>query len=231
MRSTLHHLFIMLALIAGINQAVAQLPVITSFSQNGLLVCSNLLPGSVASVQWASSASGPWQTNWSGLEVMTVASNGLIQISVPMFYRVLGVAQGTNSAPPPNMVLIPAGSFTMGDTLDGLYDAIPTNVYVSVFYMDINLVSYSQWQVVYNYATSHGYTFINAGAGKAANHPVQMVDWFDCVKWSNARSQQAGLNPVYYTDAGLTQVYMNGEVAPYVNWAANGYRLPTEAEW
>ncbi len=221
----------MLALIAGINQAAAQLPVITSFSQNGLLVCTNLLPGSVASVQWASSASGPWQTNWSGLEVMTVASNGLIQVSVPMFYRVLGVAQGTNSAPPPNMVLIPAGSFTMGDMLDSLADAIPTDVDVSVFYMDINLVSYSQWQVVYNYATSHGYTFINAGAGKAANHPVQMVDWFDCVKWSNARSQQAGLNPVYYTDAGLTQVYMNGEIAPYVNWAANGYRLPTEAEW
>ena len=231
MRTKLHHLFIMLALIAGINQAAAQLPVITSFSQNGLLVCSNLLPGSVASVQWASSLSGPWQTNWAGLEAMTVASNGLIQVSVPMFYRVLGVAQGTNSAPPPNMVLIPAGSFTMGDTLDGESDATPISVTVSVFYMDINLVSYSQWQSVYTYATSHGYGFDHGGSGKAANHPVQTVNWYDVVKWSNARSQQAGLNPVYYTDAGLTQVYMNGDVAPYMNWAANGYRLPTEAEW
>jgi formylglycine-generating enzyme required for sulfatase activity len=61
---------------------------------------------------------------------------------------------------------------------------------------------------------------------------VQTVDWYDSVKWSNARSQQAGLTPVYYTDAGLTQVYTNGEVdAVYVNWTANGYRLPTEAEW
>src|SRR5438034_9715585 len=51
------------------------------------------------------------------------------------------------------------------------------------------------------------------------------------VKWSNARSEQAGLTPVYYTDAGLTQVYSTGEVTPYVNWAVNGYRLPTEAEW
>ena len=110
-------------------------------------------------------------------------------------------------------------------------DAIPTNIYVSVFYMDINLVSYSQWQSVYNWATNYGYGFDDAGSGKAANHPVQTVNWWDCVKWSNARSQQAGLNPVYYTDAGLTQVYMNGDVAPYVNWAANGYRLPTEAEW
>ncbi len=52
------------------------------------------------------------------------------------------------------------------------------------------------------------------------------------MKWCNARSQQAGLTPVYYTDAGLTQVYTNGETTNvFANWAANGYRLPTEAEW
>ena len=90
-------------------------------------------------------------------------------------------------------------------------DAIPTNVYVSAFYMDTNLVSSNQWQTVYTYATNHGYTFVNAGSGKATNHPVQTVDWYDCVKWCNARSQQAGLTPVYYTDAGLTQVYTNGD--------------------
>jgi formylglycine-generating enzyme required for sulfatase activity len=131
------------------------------------------------------------------------------------------------------MVLIPAGAFTMGDTTDGNQDgdAVPISVTVSAFYMDVNLVSYSQWQTVYNWATSHGYGFDYAGAGKAANHPVQTVDWYDVVKWSNARSQQAGLTPVYYMDAGLTQVYTNGEVTVYVNWAATGYRLPTEAEW
>ena len=129
------------------------------------------------------------------------------------------------------MVLIPAGSFTMGDNLDGDSDAVPIGVTVSAFYMDTNLVSYSQWQSVYSYATSHGYGFVNAGSGKAANHPVQTVDWYDVVKWCNVRSQQAGLPPVYYTDAGLTQVYTNLEVTVYVNWAAKGYRLPTEAEW
>jgi formylglycine-generating enzyme required for sulfatase activity len=130
------------------------------------------------------------------------------------------------------MALIPAGSFTMGDNLDGDSDAVPIGVTVSAFYMDVNLVSYSQWQAIYSWATSHGYGFGNAGSGKAANHPVQTVDWYDVVKWSNARSQQAGLTPVYYTDAGLTRVYTNGDTdAVYPNWAASGYRLPTEAEW
>jgi formylglycine-generating enzyme required for sulfatase activity len=120
----------------------------------------------------------------------------------------------------------------MGDTLDGESDAIPTNVYVSAFYVDTNLVSYSQWQMVYDWATNHGYSFDNAGSGKAATHPVQTVNWYDAVKWSNARSQQVGLSPVYYTDAGLTEVYSSGDAsAVYANWTASGYRLPTEAEW
>ena len=136
-------------------------------------------------------------------------------------------------ATPPGMALIVAGAFMMGDNLDGDNDATPTvTVNVSGFYMDVNLVSYSQWQSVYYWATSHGYGFANVGVGKAANHPVQTVDWYDVVKWSNARSQQAGKTPVYYTDVELTRVYTNGEVDNiYVNWAAKGYRLPTEAEW
>jgi formylglycine-generating enzyme required for sulfatase activity len=154
-----------------------------------------------------------------------------------MFYRVCGVAQ-TNSTPTftaDGMALIPAGTFMIGDVNDNnqAEDAAPTNVYVSAFYMDTNLVSLSQWQGVYSYATGQGYSFLNAGTDNAANDPVVQVDWFDCVKWSNARSQQAGLTPVYYTDAGLTQVFTNGDsgTTVYANWGANGYRLPTEAEW
>ena len=231
MRTKLHYLLILLAVSAGFEQAWAQTSVISSLSQNGVLVCTNLQPSTVASVEWASSLAGPWQTNWAGLDAVAVDANGKIQVSVPMFYRVRGV---TNSPPmPPGMTLIPAGSFTMGDTLDGLSDAVPMSITVSGFYMDTNLVSYSQWQGVYSWATSHGYGFVNAGGGKAANHPVQTVDWYDSVKWSNARSQQAGLTPVYYTDAVFTQVFTNGDdgTTVYQNMAANGYRLPTEAEW
>ena len=141
---------------------------------------------------------------------------------------------------PVGMTSIPGGAFTMGkpgnawgNTPDTwIRDAEPvTNVNVSAFYMDVNLVTWSHWQGVYSYATNHGYTFVHPGAGKGDAHPVQMVDWYDVIKWSNARSEQSGKVPVYYTDPGLTMVYRTGEVAPYANWSAKGYRLPTEAEW
>ncbi len=139
------------------------------------------------------------------------------------------------ATPPVGMVLIPAGSFTMGNSIgDGdISDATPISITVSAIYMDVNLVTYSQWKSVYYWATNQaGYGFTHVGAGKAANHPVQTVDWFDCAKWCNARSQQAGRTPVYYTDAGYTQPYTNLEsYTVYMNPAANGYRLPTEAEW
>jgi formylglycine-generating enzyme required for sulfatase activity len=151
------------------------------------------------------------------------------------YFRLL--AQTNTTA---GMVLIPAGSFLMGNYLfynsatndPDIRSANPTNIYVSAFYMDTNLVSYGQWRTVYNWATNNGYTFVHAGSGKGANYPVETVGWFDCVMWSNARSQLAGLTPVYYADAGMTQVFTNGETTNvFANWTANGYRLPTEAEW
>ena len=142
----------------------------------------------------------------------------------------------TNTPPvPADMVLIPAGSFTMGDTLDdgGNYEVPWHTNYVSAFYMDRYDVTCSLAQQVSDWATDHGYRFYGSGLFPAENHPIVQADWYDCVKWCNARSEMEGRTPAYYMDATQTTVYRTGEVDvdnSSVKWNA-GYRLPTEAEW
>ena len=222
-----------LALLAGKNWAMAQPTLgIAQTNSGAILFWSANAGGTNGVLQSAAALNSP---NWvQATDVATAPYGSCTAVAVgncssAQFFRLALVPPA-----PDGMALVPAGSFTMGDTLDGDGDAGPVNVYVSDYYMDTNLVSYSQWQTVYSCATNVGYEFDDAGSGKnnAAGQPVQTINWYDAVKWCNARSQQAGLTPIYYTDAGLTQVYMAGQVTnPFVNWTANGYRLPTEAEW
>ena len=124
--------------------------------------------------------------------------------------------------------LIPAGSFQMGDALDGLTNAPIRTVTVSAFYMGRNLVTKADWDTVRTWGLTHGYTDLAVGAGKATNHPVQTITWYDMVKWCNARSEKDGLTPCY-TVSGVA--YRTGSNVAVCIWAANGYRLPSEAEW
>ena len=139
-------------------------------------------------------------------------------------------------AVPAGFSLIPAGSYTMGDALDGNQSSnAPTRtVTVSAFYMAQNLVTKAEWDAVRTWGLANGYTDLVAGSGKASNHPVQSITWYQMVKWCNARSQQGGFVPVYYTNDAQTTVYKTGDVNvtnAQAKWSANGYRLPTEAEW
>ena len=141
--------------------------------------------------------------------------------------------------PVQGMVLIPAGQFAMGDNLDGTIYSMPVHtVNLDAFYIDKYETPYELWKEVYDWAVTHGYTFDNPGKNGSdamgTNMPVTTVSWFDVVKWLNARSEKEGRTPVYYTDATKTTVYRTGQVdvpATAVNLTANGYRLPTEAEW
>ena len=149
-----------------------------------------------------------------------------------------------------SMVLIPSGTFTMGsvvasiagaDKSDGLTDATTHAVTLSAFYLGKTETTYADWVAVRTWALNPArglgvYDFeATVGAGKGDTHPVQAVSWYDVVKWCNAKSEREGLTPVYYTNDAQTLVYRTGGnvnvTAAQVKWGANGYRLPTEAEW
>jgi formylglycine-generating enzyme len=136
---------------------------------------------------------------------------------------------------PTNRVPVPPSAFIMGncmDTNEGWAQELPLHrVNVTGYQMDAYPVTKNLWDAVMGCRYGNGYAYDNPGAGKAGEHPVQGVNWYDAVKWCNARSETEELVPCYYTDPELTAVYKTGRVAPYVNWGANGYRLPTEAEW
>lgn len=96
-------------------------------------------------------------------------------------------------------------------------------------------VTKALWDEVRTWGITNGYTDLPTGDGKEADHPVQEINWYAMVKWCNARSLKEGLTPCYFTNALKTVdfLYKTGNVDidnTMVNWNANGYRLPTEAE-
>ena len=138
---------------------------------------------------------------------------------------------------PIDMAPIPLGNWTIGDTFsEGNSDEQPVHtVNLSAYYIDRYEISKSKWDEVYQWGITNGYMFDNPGSGKALDHPVHTVNWYDVAKWCNARSEMEGLTPAYYVDSTQTSgnVYRMGRLDvqnDWVNWQS-GYRLPTEAEW
>jgi len=175
---------------------------------------------------------------WTDLGVVRSGDGSNLVISTPYvagasrrFYRV-AIAEATPA--PAGFSLISAGSFQMGDQsspLVGWGDELPVHsVYVSAFYMAKYEVTKALWDDVATWAAANGYDINATGAsGKGTNHPAYDVTWYECVKWCNARSQKEGLTPCYTLSGEVYKTTDNDAVV--CNWTANGYRLPTEAEW
>jgi sulfatase modifying factor 1 len=120
----------------------------------------------------------------------------------------------------------------------GTFTAGSTSTTISSFSIDKYEVTYELWTAVRSWALTNGYTDLVAGQNGynpvGSNNPVTEVNWYDIVKWCNARSEKDGLTPVYYTDGTQSTVYRAGDLdinIDAVKWTVNGYRLPTEAEW
>ena len=108
------------------------------------------------------------------------------------------------------MVLIPAGRFMMGST-DGKPDEAPVHeVSIDAFLMDRTEVTQEQYGKLVVANPSHF---------KGPDRPVEQISWADAALYCNLRSRDEGLQPCY------------DEETAKCNFQANGYRLPTEAEW
>jgi formylglycine-generating enzyme required for sulfatase activity len=136
-----------------------------------------------------------------------------------------------------NMALIPAGEFVMGATTNVGHEYFSGErpqhtVMVSEFLMDKYEVTSNLWISVLSWAGNRGYSFGTGWQSKGADHPVVAVDWYDAIAWCNARSQRDGFTPCYTNANG--SIYTNAAINSFTgdcNWLADGYRLPTEAEW
>jgi len=130
-----------------------------------------------------------------------------------------------------NMVWIQGGTFTMGSPASepGHFDweSPDRQVTVSGFYIGKYEVTQKEYQEV---------TGRNPSWFKGGNLPVEQVSWYDAVEYCNNRSRKEGLNPAYTidknkSDPNNTDGFDNLRWTVTWNRNANGYRLPTEAEW
>jgi formylglycine-generating enzyme required for sulfatase activity len=134
------------------------------------------------------------------------------------------------------MVLIPAenASFQMGST-NGNIDEQPVHTvsFTYDFWMDATEVTQKDYHDLMSTAYS-GYEKPLWGNpyGLGDNYPAYAIEWGDAALYCNARSKQAGLDTVY-SYAAISGRPGDGCLLEglSVHFDANGYRLPTEAEW
>ena len=150
----------------------------------------------------ADSVKGKWPTGWD-----------VITVNLP------NLAAG---AKPLEMVNINTGVFKMGSPdsdLNALNSEKPQHgVLISKdYYISKYEVTQAQWAEVMSGNPWGISTTPSNFSGD--NHPVEQVSWYDCARFCNRLSELDGRTPVYDLTTWA------------IDYDADGYRMPTEAEW
>lgn len=132
------------------------------------------------------------------------------------------VANACSQNAPDNFVFVEGGTFI--NTKSNLYGK---NAKIADFYIGKYEVTEKEWIDVMG---------SNPSKFKGENLPVEMVSWYDCIEYCNKRSLKEGLQPYYNIYRNKKDANNKNEIDS-IKWTvtfnkgADGYRLPTEAEW
>jgi len=123
---------------------------------------------------------------------------------------------------PLDMVELPGGEFWMGEAWNR------HRVRLSGFAMAKYPVTQKQYQELMGENPS-GFGKSQPSDTAWEDLPVETVSWFAAVRFCNRLSERQGRKPCYR----ITEPQAGSDLLPQVKWdqAADGYRLPTEAEW
>jgi formylglycine-generating enzyme required for sulfatase activity len=164
-------------------------------------------------------------------EVAVRGADGQVYRTAPVMVRQGQTVAAVVERPVPDgFVKIRGGVFMMGSPAseDGRYDdETQHRVTVSGFYLSRYEVTQGEYEAVMG---------TNPSTFKGSNLPVECVSWYDAIEYCNKRSEREGLTPAYTInksrrDPNNTSEYDDMKWTVTWNRSANGYRLPTEAEW
>ncbi len=122
------------------------------------------------------------------------------------------------------MILVEGGSFLMGYDRGDVFEQPVHKVSLSSYYISPYEVTQGLWHQVMGGSINHQRAKMKPAGklkGEGWTHPMYFVSWFEALEFCNKLSELNHLNPCYTIDGERVSC----------DFTANGYRLPTEAEW